>query len=56
MPVLTIAGEKSANTFLGRQVALVATDVHSVIIPDTGHWLIDEAPEQVLAALDDFLR
>lgn len=56
MPVLTIAGEKSANTFLGRQVALVATDVHSIIIPDTGHWLIDEAPEQVLAALDDFLR
>lgn len=56
MPVLTIAGEKSAGTFLGRQVAMVANDVRSIVIADTGHWLIDEAPEQVLAALDDFLR
>jgi len=56
MPVLTIAGEKSAGTFLGRQVSLVANNVQSIVIPGAGHWLIDEAPEPVLEALDTFLH
>lgn len=55
MPVLTLAGEKSAGDFLGHQVGMVARDVHSVIVRGAGHWLIDEAPEQVLPALLGFL-
>jgi hypothetical protein len=34
---------------------LVADDVQTVIIPDCGHWLAEEAPEQMLAALTAFL-
>jgi pimeloyl-ACP methyl ester carboxylesterase len=34
---------------------LVADDVQSVVIPDTGHWVAEEAPEQELAALTAFL-
>lgn len=30
-------------------------DVRSVVIPDTGHWVAEEAPRQVLAALTTFL-
>ena len=34
---------------------LVADDVQGLIIPDCGHWLAEEAPEQMLAALTAFL-
>ena len=56
MPVLTLAGEYSAGAFLGNQIRLVATDVQSQIIKGSGHWLIDEAPEQVVPALVQFLN
>jgi pimeloyl-ACP methyl ester carboxylesterase len=56
MPVLSIAGEKSAVTFLGNQARLYATNVQSVIIQGSGHWLIDEAPEQVVPALVAFIQ
>jgi len=56
MPVLTIAGEKSAGDFLGKQARMYADNVQSVIIKGSGHWLIDEAPEQVVPALAGFIR
>ena len=55
MPVLTLAGEYSAGAFLGKQIASVATNVQSQIIKGSGHWLIDEAPEQVVPALVKFI-
>ena len=30
---------------------LVADDVQPVIIPGSGHWVAEEAPEKLLAAL-----
>lgn len=55
MPVLSIAGDRSAGAELGNEMKLVATDVRSVIIKDCGHWLIDEKPAETLDALDQFL-
>ena len=54
MPVLTLAGQYSAGEFLGKQVGTVGTNVKSVIIQGSGHWLIDEAPQQVVPALVEF--
>jgi pimeloyl-ACP methyl ester carboxylesterase len=34
---------------------LVADNVQSVLIPGSGHWVAEEAPEQLLAALIPFL-
>ena len=34
---------------------LVADNVQGVIIPDSGHWVAEEAPEKLLAALTPFL-
>jgi pimeloyl-ACP methyl ester carboxylesterase len=34
---------------------LVADNVESKIIPDSGHWVAEEAPEQLLEALRPFL-
>ena len=32
---------------------LVADDVQSVVIPGAGHWVAEEAPDEMLAALTD---
>jgi pimeloyl-ACP methyl ester carboxylesterase len=34
---------------------LVADDVQTLVIPDRRHWLVEEAPEEMLAALTAFL-
>jgi pimeloyl-ACP methyl ester carboxylesterase len=55
MPVLTLAGEYSAGAFLGNSISTAATNVQSQIIKGSGHWLIDEAPDQVVPALVKFI-
>src|SRR5258708_1507184 len=55
MPVLVLTGEKASGNFLIEQARLVATDVKGVIIKGSGHWLMDEAPEQVIPELVGFL-
>jgi hypothetical protein len=34
---------------------LTADDVQTVVIPDAAHWVAEQAPEEVLAALTAFL-
>jgi pimeloyl-ACP methyl ester carboxylesterase len=56
MPVRVIAGEKSGGTFLVDQVKLVADDVEGTIIPGTGHWLLEEAPDRVIPVLTNYVH
>jgi pimeloyl-ACP methyl ester carboxylesterase len=56
MPVLVIAGEKSGSDFLVAQVRLVADDVRGQVVKGAGHWLMEEAPKDVMPAIVDFLR
>jgi pimeloyl-ACP methyl ester carboxylesterase len=55
MPMLVLSGEKASGEFLIAQGRLVADNVEGVIIKGSGHWLIDEAPEQVIPKLAAFL-
>jgi pimeloyl-ACP methyl ester carboxylesterase len=55
MPVLSIAGEKASATILGPQMKLVATTVTVVDLKDTGHWLMEERPDDTMKALIAFL-
>jgi pimeloyl-ACP methyl ester carboxylesterase len=55
MPVLSIGGEKANGEALGEQVKLVATNVESVVLPDTGHWIMEERPRETIDALMRFL-
>jgi len=55
MPVLSIAGEKASAAILGPQMKLVATTVTAVDLKDTGHWLMEERPEETMEALIAFL-
>jgi pimeloyl-ACP methyl ester carboxylesterase len=55
MPMLVLSGEKAGGTFLIEQGRLVATNVTGVIIKGSGHWLMEEAPEQTIPALVAFI-
>ena len=54
MPMLVLTGEKASGEFLIAQGRLVAENVEGVIIKGSGHWLVDEAPEQVVLRLVNF--
>jgi pimeloyl-ACP methyl ester carboxylesterase len=56
MPLLVIAGEKASGTFLIEQAQLVASHVSGRVIPGSGHWLMEEAPKQVIPAIVDFVQ
>jgi pimeloyl-ACP methyl ester carboxylesterase len=55
MPVLAIGGGASSARGPELLMNTVASDVHGLVIPGAGHFLAEEAPEQVLAALSEFL-
>ncbi|HEU4372566.1 MAG TPA: alpha/beta hydrolase [Telluria sp.] len=56
MPVLVLSGEKSGGTFLVDQVKLVADNVTGTVIKGSGHWLMEEAPKDVIPQLTSFLK
>ena len=51
MPVLAIGGEASYGEHVGEEMMALADDEQSVVIPGTGHWIAEDAPEEMLAAL-----
>jgi pimeloyl-ACP methyl ester carboxylesterase len=55
MPVLAIGGAESVAEGAGKTMRLVADDVRSVVLPGAGHWVAEQAPEELLAALNSFL-
>jgi pimeloyl-ACP methyl ester carboxylesterase len=55
MPVLAIGGEKANGELLGQQVKIVASDATTVVLKDTGHWVLEEKPKETTDALLKFL-
>jgi pimeloyl-ACP methyl ester carboxylesterase len=55
MPVLAIGGAESWGEEVGNGMKPAAHDVQSVVIPGAGHWVAEQAPEELLAALTAFL-
>jgi len=55
MPLLTISGEKSMGALLGEQAQIVASDVTSMTLKDTGHWLMEEKPAETMEAIVKFI-
>ena len=56
MPMLVLTGEKASGEFLIQQARLVDTNVNGVVIKDKGHWLMEEAPQQVIPQLVAFIN
>jgi pimeloyl-ACP methyl ester carboxylesterase len=55
IPVLAIGAEKSFGTGMADDLRFVATDVTSVVIANSGHWLMEEQPAATVAAILAFL-
>ncbi|MDT0317856.1 alpha/beta fold hydrolase [Streptomyces millisiae] len=55
IPVLAIGGEHSTGTAPAEDMRKVATDVTGLVIPGSGHFLAEEAPQALTKALLDFL-
>jgi pimeloyl-ACP methyl ester carboxylesterase len=56
VPVLAIGADKSFGAAMGDDLRFVASDVTSVVIPNSGHWLMEEQPAATIAASFEFLR
>jgi pimeloyl-ACP methyl ester carboxylesterase len=56
MPMLVLAGEKASGTFLVDQARLVDSNVEGVVVKGSGHWLMEEAPQQVIPQLVAFIN
>ena len=56
LPVLVLTGEKASGNFMIEQTKLVATNVEGKVIAGSGHWLMDEAPQQTIPALITFIN
>ena len=55
IPVLAIGGGASMGDAVGQFMRPLAADLTTIVLPDAGHYLSDEAPAALLAALESFL-
>ena len=56
MPILAIGGDHSYGAQLATEVGFAATNVRAAVIKDSGHWIMEEQPEQALTIIPSFLR
>ena len=56
MPVLAIGADKSFGTAQADGTRFVASDVTGLVIPNSGHWLMEEQPEATVEAIRKFLH
>ena len=56
MPVLAIGAEKSFGTAMADDLRAVATNVRGEVIPDSGHWLMEEQPRTTMEVIVRFLN
>jgi len=55
MPVLAIGGEKSFGPMMATVMRFAASDVTEGIIPDSGHWIMEENPKATSVMVRSFL-
>ncbi|WP_293864565.1 alpha/beta hydrolase [uncultured Alsobacter sp.] len=56
MPVLALGGEKSFGLAMAEVMAFAATRVKGDVVPDAGHWIMEENPKATIALVGAFLR
>ena len=55
MPVLAVGGEKSFYLTMAEVMRAAATNVTPGVVPDSGHWIMEENPKATVAMVRDFL-
>jgi len=56
MPVLAIGGEKSFAKTMADVMRHAAVNVHEGVIPDSGHWIMEENPTATISIVRKFLH
>jgi pimeloyl-ACP methyl ester carboxylesterase len=56
LPVLAIGGDHSYGAHLATEVGFAAADVRSAVIGNSGHWIMEEQPQQAIAIIVPFLE
>jgi pimeloyl-ACP methyl ester carboxylesterase len=55
MPVLALGGQKSFGPMMGTVVRAGADNVTEGVVPDSGHWIMEENPKATTQLVRDFL-
>lgn len=55
MPVLAVGGAKSFGATMATVARAAATNVTEAVVPDSGHWLMEEQPTATIKLVHDFL-
>ncbi len=55
MPVFAIGGEKSFGPMMATVMRFAATNVEEGIVPDAGHWIMEENPDATVKLIRTFL-
>ena len=55
MPILAIGGEKSFGPMMATVMRAAATNVTEAIVPNSGHWVMEENPTATIKLITDFL-
>ncbi|MBN9248088.1 MAG: alpha/beta hydrolase, partial [Hyphomicrobium sp.] len=56
MPVLAVGGEKSFGPMMATVMRFAASDVREGIVPDSGHWIMEENPDATVRIVREFLQ
>src|ERR1700692_761466 len=56
MPVLAVGGEKSIGATEAVIMRNVAVNVREAVVPNSGHWLMEESPTYTVALIRDSLK
>ncbi|MBF5042047.1 alpha/beta hydrolase [Aggregicoccus sp. 17bor-14] len=55
MPVLAVGGEKSFGPTMATVMRFAANNVQEAVVPNAGHWLMEEQPQATIKLIRDFL-
>jgi pimeloyl-ACP methyl ester carboxylesterase len=55
MPVFGLGAEKFFGKNMADHMQFVATNVTGGIVPDSGHWIMEENPQATIKLVTDFL-
>jgi len=56
MPVLALGGDKSFGVTMAAVMRAAASDVTGGIVPNSGHWIMEEQPAATIALIEPFLK
>jgi pimeloyl-ACP methyl ester carboxylesterase len=55
-PVLAIGGDHSYGASMKTELESVASNVSGAVIADSGHWIMEEQPQQAVVVINRFIR